>query len=90
MGHDIRHSPHCFRMYATCPGTVHLRLMTKDWRPPVGARILLVKHAFWSGHTGTVLRHETFLREPSMVVELDSGEQVGATHSTKFKLLEKA
>ena len=62
----------------------------KDWRPPVGSRILLTGHKFYPGHTGTVLRHETFLGHPSMAVTLDNGVQPGVRSPAEFRLLEKA
>lgn len=63
--------------------------MPKDWRPPVGTRVLLLKHPFCSNRTGTVIRHDTWLGKQAMAVKLDSGETPGVTSPEQFKVLEE-
>ena len=59
----------------------------KDWRPPIGTRVLLVNHQFFPNRRGTVIRHDEWLGSYAMAVELDSGETPGVMNPEQFKVI---
>jgi hypothetical protein len=63
--------------------------MPKDWRPPIGTRVLLLNHRFYPNRTGVVIRHDIWLGKQAVVVKLDSGETPGVTSPEQFEVLEE-
>ncbi len=58
----------------------------KDWRPPVGTRVLIRGDRAWSGQSGVIERHEDFFGG-SLVVKLDNGMKSGVTRPNEIKIL---
>lgn len=62
-----------------------------DWRPEIGARVLLTdKHPYYGGRTGTVTRREKWMGVPAIAVKLDTGETPGVTRPEQIKVLNNA
>ena len=60
-----------------------------DWRPPVGTKVLIVKHKFAANRTGVVDAHETWMSLKTISVTLDSTNQrVGVTDLAQIKVLD--
>lgn len=49
--------------------------------PEVGRRVRLVGSHPWAGHSGRVIRAETWMGRPAVVVELDDAPNVPPGHT---------
>lgn len=61
--------------------------MSWTHRFPVGVRVHLCGDHPWSGYTGTVARHSSFLGRRAVVVELDCGGSAGITRPELLDLV---
>ena len=54
--------------------------------PAVGTRVIVTGAHPWAGHSGTVIRHESWTGGPAAVVNLDNGMQAGVTRPSEVRL----
>lgn len=59
-----------------------------DWRPPVGTRVLITHHPYYSGRAGVIMRHDRWLGRPAVAVKLDTGETPGVMEPEQIQVID--
>jgi len=64
---------------------------SKDWRPPVGTRVLIIDHGSWKNRTGVIDAHEKWMGMITLSVKIDGeggGHRAGITAPNQIRILE--